>query len=75
MRKLRTRAEDYVHKPIAFGELLQHIQSFVRLGGATYVKRSPATTGLVPPAVVTVTSSDPVPAGESAVIEIGELTV
>src|ERR1700752_3510480 len=36
-RKLRTRAEDYVHKPIAFGELLQHIQPFVQLGvdGAT----------------------------------------
>src|SRR2546421_4505621 len=31
-RKLRTRAEDYVHKPIAFGELLQHIQTFVRIG-------------------------------------------
>src|SRR3954463_3256824 len=31
-RKLRTRAEDYVHKPIAFGELLQHIQAFVRIG-------------------------------------------
>src|SRR5689334_8129629 len=25
-RKLRTRAEDYVHKPIAFGELLEHIK-------------------------------------------------
>src|SRR5215468_9646152 len=32
-RKLRTRAEDYVHKPITFRELLSHIQSFVRLGG------------------------------------------
>ena len=31
-RKLRTRAEDYVHKPIALGELLQHIQQFVALG-------------------------------------------
>jgi len=31
-KKLRTRAEDYVHKPVAFGELLQHIQSFVPLG-------------------------------------------
>jgi DNA-binding response OmpR family regulator/DNA repair exonuclease SbcCD ATPase subunit len=31
-RKLRTRAEDYVHKPIAFGELLGHIQSFVQVG-------------------------------------------
>ncbi len=30
-KKLRTRAEDYVHKPIAFGELLQHIQTFVEL--------------------------------------------
>src|SRR5271166_6696115 len=30
-KKLRTRAEDYVHKPIAFGELLQHIRVFVPL--------------------------------------------
>jgi CheY-like chemotaxis protein/chromosome segregation ATPase len=30
-KKLRTRAEDYVHKPIAFGELLQRIQGFVQL--------------------------------------------
>jgi chromosome segregation ATPase len=28
-RKLRTRAEDYVRKPIAFGELLQHIRQFL----------------------------------------------
>src|ERR1700685_2482609 len=28
-KKLRTRAEDYVHKPIAFGELLDHIQPLV----------------------------------------------
>ncbi|HEY1692203.1 MAG TPA: response regulator [Polyangiaceae bacterium] len=33
-KKLRTRAEDYVHKPIAFGELLRHIQPFVRLGAS-----------------------------------------
>src|SRR5580658_2846847 len=31
-KKLRTRAEDYVHKPIGFGDLLQHIQTFVALG-------------------------------------------
>src|SRR5271156_2360552 len=31
-KKLRTRAEDYVHKPISFGELLRHIRAFVRLG-------------------------------------------
>jgi len=30
-RKLRTRAEDYVHKPIAFGDLLQHVRAFVKL--------------------------------------------
>src|ERR1019366_8092838 len=30
-KKLRTRAEDYVHKPIAFGELLQHIRGYVAL--------------------------------------------
>ena len=32
-RKLRTRAEDYVHKPIAFGELLEHIRPYVPLEG------------------------------------------
>src|ERR1700722_926231 len=30
-KKLRTRAEDYVHKPVAFGELLQHIRAFIPL--------------------------------------------
>jgi CheY-like chemotaxis protein len=34
-KKLRTRAEDYVHKPIAFGELLQHIQAFLPLMAST----------------------------------------
>jgi CheY-like chemotaxis protein len=34
-KKLRTRAEDYVHKPVAFGELLQHIRGFVQLGSAS----------------------------------------
>jgi DNA-binding response OmpR family regulator/chromosome segregation ATPase len=33
-KKLRTRAEDYVHKPVAFGELLQHIQGFISLAAA-----------------------------------------
>src|ERR1700689_3145370 len=33
-KKLRTRAEDYVHKPIAFGELLNHIRSFVQVGAS-----------------------------------------
>src|SRR5262245_36725852 len=30
-RKLRTRAEEYIHKPIAFGELLQHLRNYVAL--------------------------------------------
>jgi CheY-like chemotaxis protein len=30
-KKLRTRAEAYVHKPIAFGELLREIQQFVAI--------------------------------------------
>jgi len=32
-KKLRTRAEAYVHKPIAFGQLLQEIDPFVALRG------------------------------------------
>ncbi|MGO9710022.1 MAG: response regulator, partial [Polyangiaceae bacterium] len=31
-KKLRTRAEAYVHKPIAFGDLLHQIDPFVTLG-------------------------------------------
>jgi CheY-like chemotaxis protein len=31
-KKLRTRAEDYVHKPIAFADLLTHIQQLVDPG-------------------------------------------
>ncbi|MGC4094295.1 MAG: response regulator [Polyangiaceae bacterium] len=31
-RRLRTRAEDYVHKPVAFAELLGRIQAFVPIG-------------------------------------------
>src|SRR5437660_8778259 len=40
-----------------------------------YVKRSASLVALVPPAVVTVTSTVPVPAGETAVIEVPEFTV
>ena len=42
-----------------------------------YLKRSPGSVALVPPSVVTVTSSvaPGVPAGETAVIEFAELTM
>ena len=36
-RRLRTRAEDYVHKPIGFDELLRHCNALVPLGGAADV--------------------------------------
>ncbi len=47
-RKLRTRAEDYVHKPIVFGELLARIQPFVSLQ-ATPPSAVDSATGLPPP--------------------------
>src|SRR6478735_7543672 len=31
-RRLRTRAEDYLHKPISFDALLARIQPFVKIG-------------------------------------------
>src|SRR5688572_11438594 len=34
-KRLRTRADDYVHKPIGFGTLLSHIQAFVKLEGGS----------------------------------------
>ena len=47
----------------------------VTVGAGMYVNWSPATTELVPPGVVTATSTTPVPAGEVAVMEVAELTV
>lgn len=32
-KKLRTRAEDYLHKPIGFDDLLQRVQQFVKIEG------------------------------------------
>jgi CheY-like chemotaxis protein/predicted nucleic acid-binding Zn-ribbon protein len=43
-RKLRTRAEDYVHKPISFGELVQRIQPFVPLATSTGYRQSARPT-------------------------------
>src|SRR5256886_8600826 len=45
-RKLRTRAEDYVHKPIAFGELLARIRPLVSLGSMP-----PQATSVAPEAL------------------------
>jgi hypothetical protein len=43
-------------------------------GEVVYVNRSVELVGLVPAGVVTVTSTVPVPAGDTAVIEVDELT-
>ena len=47
----------------------------VTVGAATYVYWSAELVALVPPVVVTVTSTVPEPAGEAAVIWAAELTV
>jgi len=48
----------------------------VTAGVATYVKRSTLPFALLPPTEVTVTCTVPaVPAGDSAVIDVAELTV
>src|SRR3984893_17103588 len=41
-RKLRTRAEDYVQKPITFADLVGHIDQFVPLGVAPPASESEA---------------------------------
>jgi DNA-binding response OmpR family regulator/chromosome segregation ATPase len=46
-RKLRTRAEDYIHKPVAFGELLHHIQSFVSLAAPAVTDEVVESDGIV----------------------------
>jgi DNA-binding response OmpR family regulator len=53
-KKLRTRAEDYIHKPIAFGELLRHIRQFVSLGS----NRPPPEGGIVIDDEIEVASAD-----------------
>src|ERR1700733_6411604 len=57
-RKLRTRAEDYVHKPIAFGELLQHIEAFVHLGAASASAMPPSDAGIVIEDEISIHSTD-----------------
>src|SRR5205823_9710620 len=47
----------------------------VTVGTSVYVKRSLELVGLVPLGVVTVTSTGPVPAGETAVIDVSDATV
>src|ERR1700758_285874 len=48
-KKLRTRAEDYVHKPIAFGDLLARIQPLVALASpGVGPARGPAETSTDP---------------------------
>src|SRR4051794_35640367 len=48
--------------------------TLMTVGGGRYVKRSPALGELVPPGVVTSTSTTPVPGGETAVIDSTDST-
>ena len=59
--------------PPAVGPAVGEIE--LTVGGPTKVNWSAAEVADVPPAVVTLTSTVPVPAGEVAVIEVAELTV
>ena len=43
-RKLRTRAEDYVHKPIAWHDLLAHIQPLVPIAGNVEIREAPMSS-------------------------------
>ena len=45
-KKLRTRAEDYIHKPIAFADLFERVKRFVALesNGASAAARPTPTT-------------------------------
>ena len=52
-RKLRTRAEDYVHKPITFDDLLARIEPFVSLGSG-----GPVASASVAPASLDMESLD-----------------
>jgi len=45
-RRLRTRAEDYVHKPISFDNLLSRIQPFVTIGAPPAAEPAAATENL-----------------------------
>jgi CheY-like chemotaxis protein len=71
-RKLRTRAEDYVHKPIAFGELLQHIQQHVQLGTPTASAMPPSDAMIVIDDEIAVSSTDYVAEDDGAMTQIGQ---
>lgn len=40
-KKLRTRAEDYLHKPIAFADLLQRVHGYLNLGANGVAESAP----------------------------------
>jgi CheY-like chemotaxis protein len=71
-RKLRTRAEDYVHKPIAFGELMKHIQAHVPLGLATSSGTPPSDAMIVIDDEIAISSMDYVAEDDGAMTQIGQ---
>jgi CheY-like chemotaxis protein len=71
-RKLRTRAEDYVHKPIAFGELMKHIQAHVSLGAPTISAMPPSDALIVIDDEISLNSTDYVAEDDGAMTQIGQ---
>jgi DNA-binding response OmpR family regulator len=69
-KKLRTRAEDYVHKPIAFGELLEHVQQFVSVGAPA----APADGAIVIDDEIEVGSADYLIDDASITEEVAEIS-
>ncbi len=69
-KKLRTRAEDYVHKPIAFGELLEHVQQFVSVGDPAASTES----GIVIDDEIEVGSSDYLLDDAAITEDVGDIT-
>ena len=50
-RKLRTRAEDYVHKPITWPDLLAHIQPLVAIAGDVGAQRRETSASRPPQSI------------------------
>jgi CheY-like chemotaxis protein len=72
-RKLRTRAEDYVRKPIAFGELLEHMRPFVKVENGRTSGR-PEEDAIIIDDEIELDGSDPPPPMEAIADETTEVS-
>jgi CheY-like chemotaxis protein len=63
-RRLRTRAEDYIHKPIPFGTLLERIQQLMPFGDPSAEFAPPGDGGVVIDEPLVLEEGAPVPEAE-----------